>query len=305
MSNDRHLVVIAGPTAVGKTKVSIQLAQHFETTIVSCDSRQFYREMNIGTAKPTTEELATVPHHFINVLSIHDPLFSASDFEQQALERVQALFTKHRVVLLTGGSGMYINALCNGLDEQLPPSNPIIRAQLKENYDNKGIAFLQLKLKELDPVFFEQIDQHNHQRLIRAIEVCLITGKRYSDIRTGKRKKRPFNIIKIALNQDRKQLYERINNRVDEMIRDGLEKEASGLQPFMDTNPLKTVGYQEMYPYLLGNCSKDEAVEKIKVNTRRYAKRQLSWFKKDPEYIWFEPDQLSELIQFIEGNTKQ
>jgi tRNA dimethylallyltransferase len=277
MKNNHYLVVVAGPTAVGKTATTIALAKHFNSVILSADSRQFYKELTIGTAKPSLQELAEVEHHFINNRSINDPLFSANDYEQQALQLLDSLFEQHPVVFLTGGSGLYINALCRGFDAGLPGADEALRNELQKRFNELGIEALQQELKKLDPKGYQSIDQQNHQRLIRAIEICRTTGKPFSSLRKANYAKRPFNIIKIALTLDRELLVERINLRVDQMLAAGLEKEVRQLQHKLHLNPLKTVGYQEFKPYFDGLVTLDDVAEKIKVNTRRYAKRQLTW----------------------------
>ncbi|MCB0401943.1 MAG: tRNA (adenosine(37)-N6)-dimethylallyltransferase MiaA [Flavobacteriales bacterium] len=295
------LVVITGPTAVGKTALCVELAKHFNTEIISADSRQFYRELSIGTAKPSPEEMQGVPHHFIDHLSISDT-YTVNDFEQEAIRLIQRRFEDQNILILTGGSGLFIDALCHGFDEDLPAGDDTIRNELEALYEKYGITILQEKLKQLDPYFYQEIDLDNVKRLYRAIEVCLLSDKPYSEIRKGERQKRPFKILKIVLNRDREELYGRINQRVDLMIEQGLEKEVRGVLPYRDKNALKTVGYRELFDYFDGRCSFGDAVEKIKVNSRRYAKKQLTWFKKDEDYHWYHPDQKEDLIQLISFN---
>lgn len=301
-NHSRLLLVIAGPTAVGKTSVSIALAKKLKTEIVSCDSRQFYREMKLGTAVPSNAELAAAPHHFIGHLSVKDT-YDVSRFETDALTRLNHLFTHHPVVLMTGGSGLYINAVCRGFDE-LPDPDPEIRKQLHLVLENVGINGLQEKLKTLDPVFYEAVDKSNPKRLLRAVEVCLITGKPYSELRKGRVKKRSFRVLKVALNRDRQELFERISERTGQMIADGLLEEVNSLIPFRNENALNTVGYKEIFEFLDGKCSLEKAITNIKTNTRRYAKRQLTWFRKDPEYHWFHPEQIQEILSLVSKQHK-
>ncbi len=289
-----RLVVVLGPTAIGKTGIAIQLARHFQTEILSADSRQFFREMKIGTAAPSTEELNAAPHHFIGHLSIHDP-YNVSRFETDALKKLTTLFTRHNLVLLTGGSGLYINAVCHGIDP-LPDPDPELRKQLKDMLQNSGIGALQNQLQSLDPDYFLQMDQNNPVRLIRALEVTLATGMPYSSLRTQVPKPRPFTIIKIGLYLPRPVLNERIDHRVDRMMEAGLLREAESLYPHRHLNALNSVGYKELFDYFEGKHSIETAVEKIKTNTRRYAKRQMTWFRKDPSIAWYTPDQLPEIL---------
>lgn len=299
----KYLISLVGPTAVGKTKIAIQLAQHFQTVILSADSRQFYKEISIGTAKPSTEEQALAKHYFINNRSIAED-YNASDFEDEAISILNELFKKHDVVILCGGSGMYIDAVNKGFDSEMPSANEKIRDELRKLEKEKGIAALQAKLKFLDPKFYQEVDLQNSKRLLRAIEVCLLSGKPYSEVRKGKGKERIFKSIKIGLSRDRQKLYDRINLRVDKMIQDGLLEEVKRVLPYRNKNALKTVGYRELFDYLDGSLTFEEAVEKIKVNSRRYAKRQLTWFKRDEEISWFEPTQWQEMCIFIEEKTK-
>ncbi|MBE0663662.1 MAG: tRNA (adenosine(37)-N6)-dimethylallyltransferase MiaA [Bacteroidales bacterium] len=295
--NTPLLIVLAGPTAVGKTGVALQLAQEFGTEIISSDSRQFYREMKIGTAIPSPEELSVVTHHFIGHLSIHDR-YDVSRFETEALARLEQLFLEHKLVIMTGGSGLYINAVCKGFDE-LPDRDRGLRKKLQALFDNEGIAALQDKLKKLDPLYFEKVDKNNPNRLLRAIEVCEATGKPYSQLRKGQVKERPFRILKIALNRDREELFERIAARTNQMMAEGLLDEVKSLLPYRHENALNTVGYKELFEHLDGNISLEEAITNIKTNTRRYAKRQLTWFKKDHEYHWFHPERIAEIATLI------
>lgn len=295
------LVVITGPTAVGKTDLCVKVAQHFNTEILSADSRQFYKELAIGTAKPTIDEMQNIPHHFIGHLSIHDD-YNANNFEKDALVLLKQLFTKHNIIILTGGSGLFIDALCDGFDDNLPEANLKIRNELELLYNKYGIQILQEKLKQLDPVFYKEIDLSNTKRLYRAIEVCLLTNKPFSQLRKGKQQKRPFKILKIALNRNREELFNRINQRVDIMIDTGLVDEVDSLVEYKNKNALKTVGYTEIFNFLDNNISLPQAIEDIKTNTRRYAKRQINWFEKTNDYQWFNPSKEKEIIELINSN---
>jgi len=291
------LVVIAGPTAVGKTDLSIRLAQFFQTEIISADSRQFYRELNIGTAKPDPLQLEVVPHHFINTHSIQED-FNVFDYEKQASILIERLFKLKPVLILTGGTGLYIKAVCEGLDE-MPVANEEIREKLNEQLSKDGIHPLQEKLKELDPELFRTMDINNPQRLIRALEICLTSGSPASKLRKGEKEKRPYSIVKIGLNLEREILYERINKRVDLMIDKGLVEEAKVLYNYRNKNALQTVGYKELFDFFEKKLSLQEAIEKIKQNTRNYAKRQLTWFRKDKEFKWFNPDQEDDILKYL------
>ena len=297
------LIVVTGPTAVGKTDVAIQVAQHFGCDIVSADSRQFYHELQIGTAAPTEEQLHAVKHHFVGHISVHDS-YDVSKYEAESMELLPRLFEKNPVAVLTGGSGLYIQAVCSGMDN-LPDSEPEIRIELRERYENEGIEPLQLMLQQLDPEYYEQVDLANPNRLLRALEVCLGTGKPFSSFRKNLPVPRNFNIIKIGLDLPRAELHNRINARVDQMMSDGLLEEARLFYPLRDLNALKTVGYKELFAYFDGDVSLEEAIEKIKTNTRRYARRQITWFKKDKKFIWCQPSfsQVMESITEIRQST--
>ncbi len=295
------LVVITGPTAVGKTDLCVAIAQKFDTEIISADSRQFYKELAIGTAKPSEAEMKGVTHHFVNSHSITEG-FNANDFELEALNLLDTLFLKHNIVILTGGSGLFIDALCNGFDTEIPDANEEIRHELERLYEKYGISILQEKLAQLDPEFYKEIDLSNHKRLFRAIEVCLITGKPFSALRQGHKQKRPFRALKIALNRDRTELFDRINQRVDIMMETGLLDEVKSVTQYKSYNALNTVGYSELFEHLEGLTNLDQATENIKVNTRRYAKRQINWFTKDGEYQWFHPNDRTEIVQLITNN---
>ena len=292
------LVVITGPTAVGKTQLCVQIAQHFNTEIISADSRQFYKELAIGTAKPTQQEKQNINHHFIDSISIQQD-YNVTDFEKDALVVLNQLFKQHNIVILTGGSGLFIDALCDGFDDDLPSGDEQLRAELEILYQKYGIELLQKKLKQLDPKFYQEIDLNNVKRLIRAIEICMITGKPYSELRKGNKQTRPFKVLKIGLNRNREELFERINHRVDLMMKQGLLDEVKSVLDFKNKNALKTVGYTELFDFLANKCTLEEAITNIKVNTRRYAKRQINWFNKDNEYQWFHPNEINEIINLI------
>jgi tRNA dimethylallyltransferase len=299
------LIVIAGPTASGKTAAAIQLAQHFNTVVVSADSRQFFREMSIGTAKPTAEELAAAPHYFINSHSITES-FSVGDFERECLVLLEELFQKHQVVILAGGSGLYIKAICEGFDE-LPASDPEIRERLNAELAEKGLTALQERLKLVDPVYYNEVDINNPQRVIRAIEVYESSGQPFSSYRTAKTNKRTFNIIKLGLDMPREVLYNRINQRVDLMVADGLVEEVESLLPYRHLNALNTVGYSEIFDFFDGNTDLPTAISMIKQNTRRFAKRQMTWFRKDEGIIWVDAlgdDLLGEMLRIIGDNPE-
>lgn len=293
-----YLVVIAGPTASGKTALSISLARHFQTEIISADSRQFYREMNIGTAKPTGEELAAVPHHFINTLSVRDP-YSAGQYEADALKLLGELFKRYRMVILTGGSGLFINAVIKGHDP-LPGVDMSIRKQLNEKYHLKGIDYLREELKKRDPVFYDAVDRNNPRRMLRALEICIAGNAPYSSYLKNQPAERNFIPVFIGLDPGREKLYEKINRRVEEMMGQGLLKEVEELFPHKELNALQTVGYQELFEYLCGSITLDAAVEQIRQNTRNYAKRQMTWFRKQPGICWFDPASHQAIVSFIE-----
>lgn len=298
MALNKTLVVIVGPTGIGKTALAIALARHFSTEIISADSRQFFKEMEIGTAKPSPEELAAAPHHFIDSHSI-ETLFSTGDFEIQALQLLEELFKKQDLLIMVGGSGLYIDAVCNGLDD-LPDTDLNIREKLKEQLEKEGIASIKEQLKTHDPEYYEKVDQANPQRMVRGLEFFLSTGEKLSSYQTNSKKQRPFNIIKIGLNMDRSALYQQINHRVDKMMEAGLLEEVKGLQDYRKYNALNTVGYSELFDYLDGNITLETAIDKIKQNTRRFAKRQLTWFRRDDSTAWFEPTESKAVILHID-----
>ena len=297
MSAKKILLVVVGPTAVGKTRLCISLAKKFETEIISADSRQFFREMNIGTAKPTADELGEVKHHFIDHLSIHD-VYTIADYEKDALKLITQGFLKKSALILTGGSGLYVKAVCEGIDD-IPVIGPGIRQQLNLLLKEKGIAHLSQDLKKYDPEYFHKVDLNNPHRVIRALEVCLGTGKAYSTFLKGNKKERPFEIIKIGLNLSRDLLYERINQRMDQMISSGLFEEAEKLYPLRGLNALQTVGYKEIFDYIDGQYDKGEAIRLLKRNSRRYAKRQMTWFRRDASIRWFSPYEEGGILEYV------
>lgn len=299
---NKYLVVVAGPTAVGKTGLSVQLASYFKTDIISADSRQLFQEMSIGTAKPSVEEMDLIKHHFIDHISIKQD-YNAGNFELEALKIIETSFREKDILFLCGGSGLYINAICDGFDD-LPTANQTVREELKKLYEEKGLIALQQKLLNLDPEYHSKSDIQNPQRVIRAIEVSLTTGMPYSLLRKNKKKERAFNIIKIGLNMPRNELYERVNQRVDDMILQGLEAEARRLFPYKKNNALQTVGYKEMFDFIEGKTDLQTAIELIKKNTRNYAKRQLTWFSKDKSIQWFHPSETEQIIAFIKDHVK-
>lgn len=297
----KYLVIITGPTGIGKTGVAIQLAKYFDTEIISADSRQLFRELYIGTATPNPHELSEVKHHFIQSHSITDN-YNASRYEIEVLQLIEKLFRKTKLLFLTGGSMLYIDAVCNGIDE-MPDADPEIRLNLKLKFENEGIESLRFQLKQLDPNYYQIVDLKNPNRIIHALEICLTTGKPYSSFRTNPKKQRPFTLIKIGLDCDRQILHNRINTRVDKMIEDGLETEARRLLQYRNLNALNTVGYRELFDYFDGKSSHETAIELIKRNSRRYARKQLTWFRNDPQIKWFHPENVAEIIKYIELNT--
>ena len=292
------LLVITGPTGVGKTAVSLLLAEKFGCPIVSADSRQFYRELKIGTAAPTDDELEQVKHYFIGTHSIFDE-YNAGQYEEEAISLLDELFEKHEVVLLTGGSMMYVDAVCNGLDN-IPTVSADVRQFWQKQFASHGLEFIQDELKRLDEKHYAEVDLKNPKRIIHALEICSMTGKPYSDLRTGKRKIRNFDILKIGLNRPRPELYERINLRVDKMMHDGLLEEATRYYPYRHLNTLNTVGYKEIFEYMNGLYYLDTSINLIKQDSRRYAKRQLTWFNRDKEINWFHPEEVENIEKFID-----
>ncbi len=293
----KKLIIITGPTAIGKTGLAVFLAKQLQTEIISFDSRQFYKEMKIGTAVPTEEELAEASHHFIQNLSIHDA-YSVGDFEQDALKKLEELFGKYDSVVMVGGSGMFEKAVTEGLDK-FPDVDPKIREELIREFEEFGLEKLQEELKNTDFVYSQQVDLSNHQRVIRALEICRGNGKPFSSFRKNKSADRNFEVIKIGLQLPREEIYERINRRVDLMMEEGLLEEVKSLQEFKNLNSLQTVGYRELFDYLDGKFDLGFAVEEIKKNTRRYAKRQLTWYRKDQKVNWFSPFEKEQILNFI------
>jgi tRNA dimethylallyltransferase len=301
---NKFLISVFGATALGKTALSIRLAQHFNTEIISCDSRQFYKEMSIGTAVPSIDELKDVRHHFIQNRSIHEA-YNVGAFERDALNTLRLLHLKSDIVIMVGGSGLYANAVLNGLDD-FPRVAPGIRSNLIDKLEEEGITKLQQQLKVLDPESYNSIEIDNPHRLIRALEICIGTGKTYAEFKNKPKTPRNFIPIKIGLSTDRAIMYERINNRVDIMMEQGLLNEAEKLLPFKSLNALQTVGYRELFDYFEGKISLKFAIEEIKKNTRRFAKRQVTWNKKDPDILWFEFDQkISKIIKSVENQMQE
>lgn len=299
MSDKKFLLLVVGPTAVGKTDLCLKLAKKFKTEIVSCDSRQFYREMNLGTAKPSPGELQQVKHHLINSLSIEED-YDVRKFEKDALKILDGIFKKSNVAVLTGGSGLFADAIANGLDE-IPDVDPEFRKQIIEEFDEKGLDWLQSELSKVDPEYFDQVDRQNPQRLMRALEVYRGTGLKFSSFRVKKKSIRPFQIIKIGLDRPRQELYDRIDLRMDQMIAAGLFDEADALFGKRHLNALQTVGYSEIFGLIEGKYDREEAIRLLKRNSRRYAKRQMTWFRRDESIRWFHPDQRQEILAWIDG----
>jgi tRNA dimethylallyltransferase len=297
----KYLIVIAGPTAVGKTKLAIELAKHFQSVILSADSRQFYQEMTIGTAKPSEDELNEVKHYFINNKHINE-LFGAGHFEKEAIGLLDELFKEHDIVFLVGGSGLYINAVLNGVDEfeEVPIE---VREKLNSEFAEQGLETLQEELKQRDLTYYNTVDINNAQRVIRALEVCRHTGKPYSSFLNQHQTLRNFTPIKLSIQTDREKLYQRINDRVDQMMQQGLLNEVKNLLPYKHVNALKTVGYKELFDHLDGKCTIAEAIDKIKQHTRNYAKRQITWFKNQDEFENFEPEELEKIKAYIDVIT--
>jgi tRNA dimethylallyltransferase len=299
---NNFLIVLLGPTGVGKTDISIDIAQHFKSEIISADSRQFFREMKIGTAVPTEIQLKAVKHHFIRFLSIED-YYSSSLFEREVLELLPKLFSKKNLVLMSGGSGLYIDSVCFGIDD-IPDADPSIRERYIMRYMEEGIEGLRSTLKLLDPEHYGKVDLNNYKRIIRALEICETAGKPYSSFLKKQKKERDFGIIKIGLDRPRDVLYKRINSRVDEMVRLGLEDEAKRLYDFRNLNALNSVGYKEFFDVFDGKISRERAIELIKRNSRRYAKRQLTWWGKDKEIKWFHAENVGDIIEYIEETIR-
>ncbi len=297
MSSNKKIIIVVGPTAVGKTAVAIQIANHFDTEIISADSRQCYKELNIGVARPSVDELNTIKHHFIASHSIQDEV-TAVDFEQYALQKAELLFQKHDVAVMVGGTGLYIKAFCEGLDS-IPDIDATVRQQIITNYEEKGISWLQNQLQEKDSAYFEAGEMKNPQRMMRALEVIESTGNSIIFYRKGQKLERDFSIIKLGLELPKEKLVERINRRVDIMMEEGQLDEVKSLAAFKNVNALQTVGYTELFDYLDNKMLLEEAIGRIKISTRQYAKRQLTWFKKDTAINWFRPDEADEIINQI------
>ena len=295
---EKTLIVITGPTAVGKTALCMDLAKHFNIPIINADSRQIYRELKIGTARPSNKQMSEVKHYFVGTLGMDD-YYSASLYEQQVLTLLDEIFKTSDYALLSGGSMMYIDAVCNGIDD-IPTIDDETRATLKNRLLMEGLESLCEELRQRDPEYYEIVDKHNPRRVVHALEICVMTGKPYSSFRKQEKKVRPFRIIKIGLTRPREELYKRINRRVDKMMKDGLLEEAKEMYPKREVNALNTVGYKELFEYLKGKWTLHEAVERIKGNTRRYARKQLTWYKKDEQIRWFHPDDKEDIISYIE-----
>jgi tRNA dimethylallyltransferase len=298
----KTLVVLAGPTAVGKTATGIALAKKYGSEIISADSRQIYRETTIGTAVPSPEELAEVPHHFIQCISL-EAYYNASMYEQDVLVRLEALFKTHDLVFMVGGSGLYINAVCFGIDD-LPTVDQQVRDTLAQRFREEGIESLREELKRVDPVSYEKTDLNNHFRVLKALEVSVQTGRPYSSFLTRSKKERDFRIIRLALDMERSALYSRINNRVEGMIEAGLVEEVKGLGRFREKNAMKTVGYREIFSYLDNKISLDEAIDLIQRNSRKYARKQLTWFRKDNMYPWFHPEETEKMAAYVDARIE-
>ncbi|MDB5273741.1 MAG: tRNA dimethylallyltransferase [Chitinophagaceae bacterium] len=301
MPSTKTLLVLSGPTAVGKTTLAVALAKRFRTVVLSADSRQVFKEMAIGTAKPSLKEQQGVIHFFIDHVSIHDrPVYDAAQFEKEAIALLDELFQSHDVVIMAGGSGLYVNAVANGLDD-MPEVPDAIREELTKELNEKGLSFLLEELKQKDPVYYEKVHRENPRRVQRALEVIRHTGKPFSDFHSGIVKQRSFRLIHIGLERDREELYERINKRMDMMLEQGLEEEAQNLYPYRALNALQTVGYKEVFDFMEGKYSREEMLEKLKQHSRQYAKRQMTWLKKDATIKWFHPDQDDEIVNYIDG----
>lgn len=293
-----NLVILLGPTGVGKTELSLRIAEHFGSPIISSDSRQLYKDLPIGTAAPTPEQMARVKHYMVGTLNLTD-YYSASNFEEDVLSLLQTLHCTIPTVVMTGGSMMYIDAVSKGIDD-IPTVTPEIREAIYAQFEREGLENILKELKVSDPVHYEEVDRMNYKRVIHAVEICRMTGKPYSSFRTNSRKERPFNIIKIGLTRDREELYDRINRRVDQMMADGMLEEARNVYPFRHLNSLNTVGYKELFKYFDGEWPLDLAIEKIKRNSRVYARKQMTWFKRDDEIKWFHPEDEMAIRQYIE-----
>lgn len=299
----KHLIVLIGPTGVGKTELSLKIAEELHTEIISADSRQMYADLKIGTAAPTTEQLTRVKHHFVGQLALTD-YYSAARYEEDVMECLDRLYQEHDNVVLTGGSMMYIDAICKGIDD-IPTVDHETRTFMLERYEKEGLEPLCAELRLLDPEYYRIVDQKNPKRIIHALEICHMTGRTYSSYRTQPKKERPFHIIKIGVYRNREELYERINKRVDIMIEEGLLEEAKRVLPFRKLNSLNTVGYKELFNYFDGEWTLDFAIEKIKQNSRIYSRKQMTWFKRDNEIVWFHPEQVEDIREYIAKQLTQ
>lgn len=298
MNSKPTLIVLIGPTGIGKTDLSLNIAEHYNTEIISADSRQLYADLKIGTAAPTPEQLARVKHHFVGTLQLTD-YYSAAKYEAEVMKKLDELFKRHNVIVLTGGSMMYVDAVCKGIDD-IPTVDEETRKTLMQHYENVGLERLCAELKILDPEYYDIVDKKNPKRVIHALEICYMTGQTYTSFRTSQTKERPFNIIKVGLRREREELYARINKRVDIMMEDGLLEEAKSVYQYKNLNSLNTVGYKEMFKYLDGEWELPFAIEKIKQNSRIYSRKQVTWFKRDTDITWFHPDDTDNIMSFIE-----
>ena len=298
------LIVLIGPTGVGKTELSLSIAEHFQTSIISADSRQLYKDLKIGTAAPTPEQLSRVPHWFVGTLELTD-YYSAAQYETDVLNQLECLFQTHDTVVLTGGSMMYVDAICKGIDD-IPTVDKETRELMLQRYEKEGLDKLCAELKLLDPEYYKIVDLKNPKRVVHALEICYMTGKTYTSFRTQQKKERPFRIIKIGLTRDREELYERINCRVDQMVEEGLVEEARMVYPHKSLNSLNTVGYKEIFKYLDGEWTLPFAIEKIKQNSRIYSRKQMTWFKRDTDIRWFHPDEKEAILCYLDAtlNTR-
>lgn len=296
------LVILLGPTGVGKTELSLRVAEHFSSPIISSDSRQLYKDLPIGTAAPTAEQIARVQHYMVGTLALTD-YYSASSFEEDVMSLLARLHPTHPTVVMTGGSMMYIDAVIKGIDD-IPTITPEIRTAIYKQYEEDGLAPILAELKEADPQHYDEVDRQNYKRVIHAVEICRMTGQPYSSFRTKSRKERPFRIVRIGLTRERDELYDRINRRVDQMMADGFLEEAHRVYPFRHLNSLNTVGYKELFNYISGEWTLDFAVEKIKRNSRVYARKQITWFKRDADIRWFHPDEEAAILRYINQETQ-
>lgn len=293
------LIVLIGPTGVGKTELSLSIAEHYHTSIISSDSRQLYKDLKIGTAAPTPAQLARVPHYFVGTLELTD-YYSAAQYETEVLKKLDELFQAHPVVVMTGGSMMYVDAVCKGIDD-IPSVDKDTRELMIHRYETEGLDQLCAELRVLDPEYYRIVDLKNPKRVIHALEICYMTGKTYTSFRTRTQKERPFRIVKVGLTREREELYQRINQRVDEMMKEGLLEEAKRVYPYRQLNSLNTVGYKEIFKYLDGEWDLPFAIEKIKQNSRIYSRKQMTWFKRDAEITWFHPEQKEEVLRFLDS----